>query len=271
MNEPLFWIASRFRRAPLSTAEAHRGRRTIFMCGYPLSGNSWISYMLSYSMNIAYNNADGQMSAARRLLLPLLRGENPHPGSKRYDRILKTHARPSVVNLHSEDEIIYIVRDGRDVANSYFHRIEKVWPNDKRLSIRIAAWCQIFIPWRIRYFLATRYFASLWAEHVTDAFDAGVPIVRYEDVLENAQEAVDGVITILDPQTSHEETARAVEHFTLKNMKESARKVVDSSRVTDRVGGAGNWQEYFTKRDVDWFDRKYGHLLQRLGYVPEAE
>jgi len=222
--------------------------------------------MLSYSMNIAYNNADGQMAVTRRLLLPLLSGTNPHPGSERYDRILKTHASPSAVDLHSEDKIVYIVRDGRDVVNSYFHRIEKVWSADKRFSIRVAARFRGVIPWRVRYYLATRYFATLWAEHVVDALDSGVSMVRYEDVLDNAQGEIDNLITILDAEASHEETSKAVDHFTLKKMKESARKVVGQSRITDRVGGAGNWIEYFTKRDIEWFDRQYGYLLQRLGY-----
>jgi hypothetical protein len=233
VKKPLFWLASKFRRGYLSTAEEHRGRRTVFMCGYPISGNSWISYMLSYSMNIAYNNADGQMAASRDLLLPLLSGTNPHSGSERFDRILKTHASPSAVNRHREDEVVCIVRDGRDVANSYFHRIEKVWPTDRRLSIRVAARCRSLIPWRIRYHMATRYFAALWAEHTADALNAGVPMIRYEDVLENPQREIDKLITILDPEASHEETAKSVEHFTLKKMKESARKVVGQDRIAD--------------------------------------
>jgi len=257
---------ARFRRAPLSTAEQHRGERTLYMCGYPISGNSWTSYMLSYTLNVPYNTADGEMSPKRLPLMHLLSGTNPHQGSKKFDCILKNHASPQAVELRPNDAIIYIVRDGRDVVNSYFHRVEKVWHYSDQRFRRIVNRLRILVPNRIRYWIATRYFAVLWAEQVEEALKMDVPFVRYEDVLENPQVEIERLVTLLDSDASLEASAKAVELFTLKNMQASVRKA-NAGPVTDRVGRAGNWKEYFTPRDVKWFDRKYGDLMQRLGYV----
>lgn len=258
-------ILAPFRRAPLSTAEQHRGERTLYMCGYPISGNSWTSYMLSYTLNVPYNTADGEMSPRRQPLLPLISGTNPHQGSKRFDGILKNHGSPAAVDLRPDDAIVYIVRDGRDVVNSYFHRFEKMLQYDDRRSRRIAGWLRVLVPLRIRYWFATRYLAVLWARQVEEALEMGVPIIRYEDVLEDPQGEIERLVTRLDPEAPLEGSAKAVELFTLENMRASVRKA-NAGPMTDRVGRAGNWKEYFTRRDIKWFDREYGDLMQRLGY-----
>lgn len=255
----------RFRRTPLSTAEKHRGERTLYMCGYPISGNSWISYMLSYTLNIPYNTADGELSPKRRPLIPLLSGSNPHQGGNRFDCILKNHGNPSSVDLRPGDAIIYVVRDGRDVVNSYFHRVEKTWQYDKRRLRRIVSRLRFLVPNRIRYWIATRYFAVLWARQAEEALEMGVPIVRYEDVLDGPQVEIERLVKTLDPDASLEGSAKAVELFTLENMRASVRKA-NAGPVTDRVGRAGNWKEYFTPKDVKWFDKEYGDLMKQLGY-----
>ncbi len=221
--------------------------------------------MLSYTLNIPYNTADGQMSAKRLPLMPLLSGSNPHPVSKRFDSLLKNHGSPAAVELRPDDAIVYMVRDGRDVVNSYFHRVEKMLQYDKRPSRRVVSRLRILVPWRIRYWIATRYFAMLWAQQVEEALEMSVPIVRYEDVLEDPQGEIERLVTQLDPEASLEGSAQAVELFTLKNMRKSVREA-NAGPMTDRVGGAGNWKEYFTPRDTKWFETRYGDLMRRLEY-----
>ena len=265
LTNSIISILARFRDVPLSTAQQHRGERTLYMCGYPISGNSWTSYMLSYALNIRYDTADGVMTPQRRPLIPLLSGTNPHRGGEKFDCILKNHASPTNVDLRPNDAIVYIVRDGRDVVNSYFHRVEKMWKLDERRIRRIVSRLSFLVPNRIRYWMATRYFAVLWARQVEEALEMGVPLVRYEDVLDDPQGEIERLITLLDPEASLEGTAKAVELFTLEKMRASVRKA-NVGPVTDRVGRAGNWKEYFSPRDIKWFDRQYGDLMQRLGY-----
>lgn len=221
--------------------------------------------MLSYTLNIPYVTGDGDMSPKRRPLLPLLSGGNPHNGTKKFDCLLKNHASPAAVNLHPGDAIVYIVRDGRDVVNSYFHRVEKTWQTDPRTPQRIVSRLRVFVPWRIRYWIATRYFAVLWAQHVEEALKMGVPLVRYEDVLEKPQAEIERLVKCLDPDASLEGSAKAVELFQFERMRESVRQA-SAGPVTDRVGKAGDWKRYFSARDARWFDRRYGDLMHRLGY-----
>jgi len=258
-------IIAPFKKDPLSIPQEERGERTLYMCGYPISGNSWTSYMLSYSLNVPYKSAIGKMSPQRLPLIPLLSGTNPHQGSKKFDCVIKNHASPAAVHLRPNDVLVYILRDGRDVVNSYFHRVEKTWQSDEWRSRRFISWLRGIVPKRIRYWIAIRLFAVLWAREVEEALKMGVPIVRYEDVLENPQAEIERLITLLDPDASLDGTAKAVELFTLENMRASAR-IANAGPPLDRVGRAGNWAEHFSPRDVKWFNKHFGDLLQRLGY-----
>ena len=163
--------------------------------------------MLSYALNIRYDTADGVMTPQRRPLIPLLSGTNPHRGGEKFDCILKNHASPADVDLRPNDATVYIIRDGRDVVNSYFHRVEKMWKLDERRIRRIVSRLSFLVPNRIRYWMATRYFAVLWARQVEEALEMGVPLVRYEDVLDDPQGEIERLITLLDPEASLEGTA----------------------------------------------------------------
>ena len=272
------WLA-RMRTPRLIGLDGHMGRQNVYVSGYPVSGNSWIAYLIAYVLNSKYWDVDETEWSPQRLpLKKYLIGENAHQGSARYDSVLKTHAPPSMLLPRDDDIVIYIVRNVNDVANSCFHRINKVYP-DNRSWKRRNLWraTSRLLPLRVRYRALTRYFARIWAQQVREVLDADhVPIVRYEDCMENDFVMLEKIVKFIDTDAWDAEVARAaLDIFSLQNMKAAARQ---SSAVgaegTDRVGGADDWKNYFNASDTAFFDREYAHLREEIAtkasFVPQS-
>ena len=133
-------ISRLFRYAPLKGLDRFGGDKNLYISGFARSGNSWISYLFAYCLNIPCYDLDGDGTSytrEREGLRKYLSGDNAHRKSQRFDRVLKTHAVPSILPLSNEDSVIYIVRDGRDVITSYYFHIMKQWMLSNELKRRI--------------------------------------------------------------------------------------------------------------------------------------
>jgi len=272
-------LATKFRRRTLSGLEGQLGKRNIWVSGYPISGNSYISYVIAYVLNCNYRDVDSlEWSPQRVPLKKYLEGTNRHPGSQEFDRVLKTHAPPSTLPLSSReggaeqgvsgDEVLYIVRNVRDVANSYFHRVEKTWYHSPSWRRRfLSRLSKRLIPFRLRYRILIRYFSRRWASQVRQVLLAkDIPVLKYEQFMESPLETLEQIISSIDPASWDEAVAReALEIFSFKNMKAAAKQALpDASSRTDRVGGSGDYQKYFRPADIAWFDREYRDILAEI-------
>jgi len=262
-------LISRFRKPPLSGFEGYDKTRNFYVTGYPISGNSWIAYVIAYVLNCQYHDIDSpEWSPQRVPLKKFLEGTNDHLGTKEYDWVLKTHAPPSIIPTNSTDRLIYVVRDVHDVANSYFHRLEKTWPGSsdwkRRLLINVA---KRLIPFRIRYRYVTRYFSRRWAAQVQEILDASnIPILQYEQFAKHPLETLEQIILSIDPAIWDEGIGRqALETFSFKNMKDAAKQAVtDETKKTDRVGGSGDYKNYFAPADLKWFECEFSNILSEI-------
>ncbi len=263
------FIINRMRRQPLSGLEGHQGERNLWVSAYPISGNSYIAYVLAYILNCKYWDVDDKEWSPQRIpLKKYLDGTNEHPHNGTYDCLLKTHAPPATIPASQEDYLIYIVRNVHDVSNSYFHRVEKTWETSPNWKRRIL--CKLaksLIPFRLRYRLAIRYFSRGWASEVQRVLDDGtIPILKYEHFIANPLETLQSIIAELAPGSWDEAVARdALDLFSMKNMKAAAKHAVtDESKRTDRVGGSGDYQKYFSPADIKWFEQQYSEILTEI-------
>lgn len=262
-------FVEQLRKQPLSALEGHKGDRNIWVTAYPVSGNSYISYVVAYVLNCKYWDIDDTEWSPQRLpLKKYLEGNNSHPKLHKFDWLLKTHAPPSALPTEPEDIVIYIVRNVHDVANSYFHRVEKTWRSSpkwyRRLLNNVS---KKLIPFRLRYRFAIRYFSRGWAKEVQEVLDAGdIPILKYNQFMDNPLATLEQIINYIEPASWNEEVAReALELFSMKNMKAAAKKAVaDDTKRTDRVGGSGDYLKYFSPDDVAWFEREYSDILTQV-------
>ncbi len=257
---------NRIREFEMLGLEQNRGEGNLFVSGYPISGNTWIAYLIAYIFNCKYHDVDHvEWSLQRVSLKEILSGTNTHEGSERFDRVFKTHARVSAIQLGPKDHLVYNVRDGRDVVNSFFHRVEKVWPTSKNRKKRWLYRVTRVVPKRIRYSIVTGYFSRLWAKEVQEYLDAGISTIRYEDMLADPFETLKKAVAEFDPDAWDDSIAReAIEKFSFDKMKKEAAK--SKAVKTDRVGGAGDWKNYFSPADQRRFDATCGNAMRALGY-----
>jgi len=265
----IIFLLAFFKSPPLKGLDIQKGPRNIYVCGYPISGNSWISYLIAYTLNCRYSDIDTETwPEQRKTIKEYLQGKNNHIGTNKFDCVLKTHALPSLIKYGPQDKIIYIVRDGRDVANSYFHRLVKWLPESSNFRDRIITIVSKIMPVTIQYKWSIRYFSSLWAMHVGEALNADVKWVRYEDFLNNPENCLMEVVEYCDNEVINVLVVRkAIELFSFNNMKEKAKQSISNLKLrTDRKGVYGDWKNYYSEKENYRFICKHARLLEALNY-----
>jgi len=245
--------------------------RNIYVSGYPISGNSWIAYLISYILNCKYYDIDATEWSKQRLSIKkYLIGENNHGGTKLFKNVYKTHERTDLLPSNIEDIIICVVRDVRDVSNSYFHRIEKVYtPSNQNTSSSRNFFYYFFqkiIPFRYRYKFITRFFAFEWSQHIKPTLkNDNIIIILYEDMIDNPMDTLRIIINKIDPNSWDNNIAiKAIDTFSFKKMKKNAEKSTSNIIKTDRVGSYGDWKNYFSIQDSLFFQKEYLPIMNAI-------
>lgn len=248
----------------------YAGPPNVYVAGYPISGNSWISYLISFILNCNYSDIDEvEESIERKEINNNLRGKLKHEGTRKFVNVLKTHERIPKLKVKKNDVIVYVVRDIKDVANSYFHRFERKYtlgnsniPFLKRLTYSSI---QFFFPLKIRYRVITRFLAYEWIKHVNDISDKNIIIVKYEDMIDSPLITLNKLINQIDNLAWDQEIAKAaIDKFSFNNMKKIAKKNLGEKNTTDRVGNYGDWKNYFTNEDILYFDKLMPSINQKI-------
>lgn len=259
--------ADRFRRSPLSTLEPHKREPSVFVSAHPISGNTWISFLLSYCLNCPHFDVDAaEESPFNQAVQRYVRGSNPHTPSRLYTRVLKTHAVPSQIPLTRQDAVVCIVRDVRDVANSYYHRVSRWWPrSDSALRRNLARLLNTPILARPSYEFLVRYFALCWRAHMEDALATDVSLVHYESMLTDPASTLADLLRSLEPPgVEFGVVETALRLFSKDAMRKSASSVHQHHPI--RTAGSGDWRNRFTGGTRRWFAQHVGDVANRLGY-----
>jgi len=245
--------------------------KSIYVAGYPISGSSWIAYLISYIFNCKYYDIDAiEWSKQRLSLKKYLTGKNKHAGTQLFNNIYKTHEKPDLLPNTNQDIIIYVVRDVRDVSNSYFHRFEKVYgtlnKNTPILKNYIYYCFQKIVPFKYRYKFMIRFFAFEWSVHVNQVFkNDNILVISYEDIIDRPIKVLKKIINKIDSTSWNQDvTIDAVDKFSLKNMRKAAKKTTKDVIKTDRVGSYGDWKNYFSIQDKLFFEKKYIPIMNQI-------
>jgi hypothetical protein len=230
-----------------------------YVCEYPKSGGTWLSQMLSDYLVIPF---------PRNYIFPI--GfksviHNHWPYSPRFDRVL------------------YLYRDGRDIAISNLFHIrrqlmhinnsiyrntllkEYEYLSKKELSkddIRkylpnfIKKWYQLPIGTKLN-----------WGCHIEQwAFNRdNVVTLSYEQLKTNCESTLKNTLIKLDIKVDTKRLAETVDKFSFE--RQTGRKPgQESAKSFLRKGIMGDWKNYFTQKAGRVFNRFFGDYLIRLGY-----
>jgi hypothetical protein len=241
----------------------HRGvtQADALLVSYPKSGNTWLKFMLAHALTGVATSFDATEDAIGRVGgrtdVPALL---PDGG-----RILKSHEAFSA-GVRAPGPVVYVVRDGRDVAVSYYQQfVRRGWEPGEFSD---------FLP---RFVAGQVDGYGPWGAHVTSWLDGRVApdrrllTIRYEDLLEDPLGGLQQTLGFLGVSVDADVVEAAVEANRFEQMRrretESAFHEKQGDRFFVRRGIAGEWRETFSDADAALFDRAFGAVLERLGYT----
>lgn len=183
---------------------------------------------------------------------------------------VKTHSMPDLRNhegkgrqlaerLLEQGNILYVVRDGRDVLCSAY-----LWRKEADLDCGL----QEFLRQEVNGVSRVRW----WAEHVTGWAQHDEPnVVRFENIIEKPRQIIGRLERILGL------SARFVEPYLPEKIENGGRwadywrrltRNFESTAITGRPNGKSppEWRSAFTQEDRRFFWKEAGHVLKKFGY-----
>ena len=248
----------------------------MYVVGYPRSGNTWLCYLLAYTLNSEYDDRDDpgvhpRSGSQRRYV----KGGLAHTSyQSRLGRVLKTHALDP--SSHDGEPVVYLVRDGRDALVSYYfyqqrpERQATLWAlKSGRVALvlrrlGVDKWTQNAT--RSSFSGFVHKYAPDWACHTRTwlARDL-IAVVRYEDLCTNPMAALNDLLDRLDAQVNPDIVQRGIDLFSFRQL--SGRQAGQEHRESFfRKGTSGDWKNHFDEEITARFYETTGDLVTRLGY-----
>jgi len=246
----------------------------MYVVGYPKSGNTWLCYLLAYSLNVEFDDYDNpKIYPTKEHLRKLVKGGHAHKSfTKEVGEVLKTHK--GIKEIDQSQPIIYLVRDGRDVMASYYHyeyvykRRQKIFEPRMPLksSIHRARWKLQAMCVKSDFSRYLRKRGAEWGEHVTEWLESDqILIIKYEDMIADTSGALKNLYEKLDLNVETAVINEAVEIFRFDRMAgRNAGK--EEKGAFFRKGIVGDWVNHFSKDDETYFESISGAALKHLGY-----
>lgn len=236
----------------------------IFLVSYPKSGNTWVRFLLGNLSNpheqTTFLNIEGRIPDIYvnfdKKLLSL-----PSP------RILKSHEYFDP----RYNKVIYIVRDPKSVAVSYYHHCIKF--GEIPCNMVFPEFVRIFVQGKIDTY-------GSWAENVlswieTRGDDDRFLLLKYEDIKSNTFKSLSKVADFIGLDSDSEIINRAIELSSFDSMKslemEQAKtsqllKNTDLTKSFIRKGDVQEWKQYFDKELLHVLYRNFGKAMNNAGY-----
>jgi len=237
----------------------------VWLVSYPKSGNTWTRFLIA---NLISGGRAVGWSNIEQIVPDIYVGRDPLYRALPRPRYFKSHDayRPEY------RRVIFIVRDPRDVAVSYYHyvRKSKMLPVDATMDDFMS-----------RFLAGTMDAYGSWGENIGSWLGArqGTPdftIVRYEDLLADTVAQLSRVAEALHLSVKDSELARAVENSKADRMRQSEEvewgkhKQLRDSRPEIpfvRAAKSGQWQTELPPESARQIEAAWGHSMRQLGYL----
>ena len=218
---------------------------------YPKSGGTWLSQLLSTSLDIPYP----------RNRLPVFDSSVIHG---------------CFLNSGKKNKTIVLNRDGRDIMVSFYYHslVKKPRVSDREvdrittdLGITDVSNIKENLPSFIDYCFANKTYPYFtWSDFVKKWHnDPSVVHTSYEALNKEATFELQRILEKLGEKVSIEKIERVVDHFSFEKQTNRKKGQEDSAKFL-RKGIVGDWKNSFTQESSELFDHYAGDELILLGY-----
>jgi hypothetical protein len=270
--EPLFMVARKkpFRRIRqrIRQLKSFAGRfpyrpDDVVIASYPKSGSTWLRFILAALAVEDAADTPGKVDFAQmHVLVPEIARTAADFGvdfeKLPSPRLMRTHTPyfPTAPN------VVYLLRDGRDVLVSYYHHFRKFDGFEGEFSD----------------FLRSNKRRTEWAEHVEgwifeNPLSRPFCLIRYEDMLRDPVVEVKKIARFCGLKSTDEQIRRATEQASFDNMRQVEEtkgmpyyKPKNAEMRFIRQGKSGGWKDVFSEDDKAFFKQCFGATLIKAGY-----
>ena len=234
----------------------------LFLVSYPRSGNTWLRFVLTA---LAHPHRGETYSDIRKFVPDIYKESRRALDSTPSPRYLKSHEYFDP----RYPRIVYLVRDPRDVAVSYFHQQKRLGLITDATDIR--EFVVGFIAGRADGF-------GRWDDHVeswlntTGTRTESFYLVRYEEMLQDPERKASEVARFLSLPVGESQIAAALSKTSIERMKAAERAETQGDELPAHVtfvrkGGSGGWRAELDEADAKLIVDAFGPTMQKLGYL----
>ncbi|HEV2731881.1 MAG TPA: sulfotransferase domain-containing protein, partial [Terriglobales bacterium] len=237
-----------------------------FIVSYPRSGNTWTRFLVA---NLVHPEQPVTFANIERLI------PDAEAQSSRY---MKSVSRPRMIKSHQYfdpryKKVIYVVRDPRDVALSYYDFARKYRQIDDGYSL--ATYVSDFAAGR----LSSADWGT-WGENVaswiyTRNGQPGFLLLRYEDMLGDTERELAKVAGFLGIEPESKRLTAACERSSAEHMRslesvQAEQWVTTKNKRSDipfvRTAASGLWKSKLPANAIGEIESAWGPLMKNLGY-----
>lgn len=226
----------------------------VFVVGYPKSGNTWMQNIISglkYGLHSQQNT--------NRLVQALVPDVHSQQYYQRFSDSMcfKSHHLPQ----KGYRNVIYIVRDGRDVAVSYWHYYRSLKGVELSLDEIIESPIGVY---------------GTWSQHVAawlaNPYNANLMLVKYEEMLDDPLAEIKKVVKFLGCDYDEALINDVIKANSFDQLKRKESKyglghsVWNDKGCFFRRGVRGSFLDEMPASTIERFNRLNGELLERLSY-----
>ena len=226
----------------------------VFLVSYPRSGNTWVRYLLA---NVKNPHCDWNYTNIDQII----------PDMYRVGKEMDNYPKPRIIKSHEAyrkdyRRVIYIYRDGRDVAVSYFHFYQTI----HSYTGSFADFLHEFISGAVEF--------ESWQNHISSwmfrKHSVSFLAVRYEDLCSGTFTVLKSILQFLGINASDHIIDAAVRKCTFEWRQEDVKRFNPAYEKGYRggvKGGPGKWHGVFSDTDLELFWEKFGKTMSKLEYL----
>ncbi|XP_044864880.1 amine sulfotransferase-like isoform X1 [Mauremys mutica] len=243
----------------------------VFVVTYPKSGTVWTQNILSLIYHEGHRDGTENMEIVDRVPWLEYNIRNMDYVRRPSPRLFATHLPYYLVPRDLKNrrtKVIYVARNPKDVAVSYFHY--------SSLSVLLETMPDFNI--FLERFLARKVGAGFWLDHITGwsthRDDFNILFLTYEEMKKDLRGAVLKICKFLGKQLNEKELDTVVEKATFDQMKTDPRANYESKQKANflepgkghflRKGTVGDWKNTMTVAQSERFDNIFKEKMKDL-------